>query len=751
MAASAPQFGHSPNITWRRVEEQHVARHPLFVPLPDTASDTRIGSGSFEALRLFKQQSWQWDALHTGRLTTSKLAGFLGLFEPSAAAKLKVPKGLRGHSKAVSAYQHLMIQTEQHTIASRDKILGTVVKPGKADAQLQAILSNAGLLPPSELAGAVAAALDAPAPCTPCGIWSRQQNDCNNNGHVGLEALDPAIVCALAGQSPPEVGPPLYSFRPPHVLPSDNKHSHSVPPHGHASSPSSAAAEHVYRANSATEARLLWGSAQEATAVLVAVNALIADPLAEAEGHVHNRSACPHDNASFSAASIDEPPKLRAPGVSLVPSQVHKHSPLPPVVVAANDARYSAPILAPVATALLKSGETSAVASPASFASRSILSPSSAAVAASLLPSRPLADLRRSRVYEIGLCPLEAVPLPGDYAPADATAVLSAGATAALGGEKATDAATHDEENGQADGSSESEPELSLLSLTPSVVVTKAAPVGVGSKGKKRKKKLQRGRTKTLSSLTSTSVLARPVMNSPTSQHCTPNPHRFPPRPSLPLMGASPDGLIIYGDGTVEVLEVKCHSPFADNALYAPNISSGSRSAALNAAAAALNGTPASYDARTGRFCVQDNGPQTSLGAWFIPQLQLEILCAGAHCTGANLVSLSATRGAHVFYVPRDDAYLALMLRLVAALYQTHVQSRRAPPSSANFGAAHPEYAHFLERTLAIANAAMLRAAVPHEAVQRAPDNALFFLDGAGAAGKGSASSSGNASLKPRR
>ena len=32
---------------------------------------------------------------------------------------------------------------------------------------------------------------------------------------------------------------------------------------------------------------------------------------------------------------------------------------------------------------------------------------------------------------------------------------------------------------------------------------------------------------------------------------------------TLPLLGASPDGMIEYDDGTVEVLEVKCSSPFA--------------------------------------------------------------------------------------------------------------------------------------------------------------------------------------------
>jgi hypothetical protein len=43
------------------------------------------------------------------------------------------------------------------------------------------------------------------------------------------------------------------------------------------------------------------------------------------------------------------------------------------------------------------------------------------------------------------------------------------------------------------------------------------------------------------------------------------------------------------------------------------------------------------------------------VAVWHIPQLQLHILCAGPSCTGAVLVSLSATKGAKLFRIKRDD------------------------------------------------------------------------------------------------
>ena len=233
----------------------------------------------------------------------------------------------------------------------------------------------------------------------------------------------------------------------------------------------------------------------------------------------------------------------------------------------------------------------------------------------------------------------------------------------------------------------------------------------------------------------------------------------------LPPLGASPDGLILRSDGTVEVLEVKCVSPF------------------VAAAAAGSRGS--------GALEVRDVGPAEAVGPWLVPQLQLEMLAVGAECTSATLVSLSATRGATLFHVARDDSYIEWMLRILAAFVDAYggrwaeggvpqqVESKqvdskqvdskqvdskqvedtpcilaggaalaqrrgrkrttrgsvvndgspplpRLPPvdyptvDGAVHGIPHAEVVRFVEATVALARRAVVRARIPHELIQRA-------------------------------
>ena len=48
-----------------------------------------------EDVRNFRQESWQWDVLHQGRMTTSQAVAALGFLEPKAGRILGVPRGLR--------------------------------------------------------------------------------------------------------------------------------------------------------------------------------------------------------------------------------------------------------------------------------------------------------------------------------------------------------------------------------------------------------------------------------------------------------------------------------------------------------------------------------------------------------------------------------------------------------------------------------------------------------------------------------
>ena len=99
-----PPVGGIPNILWRAVRTSDLRQHPRYRPLP-YPGDVRVHSA--RDLSLFRQDSWQWDALHSGRLTTSKAASCLGLYEHKAAQVLQIPRSLQGHGRAIAAWQHI--------------------------------------------------------------------------------------------------------------------------------------------------------------------------------------------------------------------------------------------------------------------------------------------------------------------------------------------------------------------------------------------------------------------------------------------------------------------------------------------------------------------------------------------------------------------------------------------------------------------------------------------------------------------
>ena len=81
----------------------HLRLHPNFVPLPPPDRIGRIDT--MEDVRRFRQDSWQWDALHSGRCTTSQVAAALGFLEPIAGEALGVPRSLR--RGGLGAYERL--------------------------------------------------------------------------------------------------------------------------------------------------------------------------------------------------------------------------------------------------------------------------------------------------------------------------------------------------------------------------------------------------------------------------------------------------------------------------------------------------------------------------------------------------------------------------------------------------------------------------------------------------------------------
>jgi hypothetical protein len=102
--------GNLPNVEWRAIPMDDLRKHPLYESLPNHPFDITTDIAKVNGLdhaHLFRQDTWQWNALHRGRLTTSKLSACLGFYEPIAAQRLTVPKSLQGHSRAMCTWQEL--------------------------------------------------------------------------------------------------------------------------------------------------------------------------------------------------------------------------------------------------------------------------------------------------------------------------------------------------------------------------------------------------------------------------------------------------------------------------------------------------------------------------------------------------------------------------------------------------------------------------------------------------------------------
>lgn len=95
------RFGNTPDIEWQAISMDHLRSHPRFDPLPTHVSSLTC----LEDARYFRQDSWQWDALHVGRCTTSQAAAALGFLEPLAGEFLEIPRSWR--RGGVGAYERM--------------------------------------------------------------------------------------------------------------------------------------------------------------------------------------------------------------------------------------------------------------------------------------------------------------------------------------------------------------------------------------------------------------------------------------------------------------------------------------------------------------------------------------------------------------------------------------------------------------------------------------------------------------------
>jgi hypothetical protein len=149
-------------------------------------------------------------------------------------------------------------------------------------------------------------------------------------------------------------------------------------------------------------------------------------------------------------------------------------------------------------------------------------------------------------------------------------------------------------------------------------------------------------------------------------------PRELNPGP-LPPMGASPDGIITMDTGAWFVGEDGDENEGTDAARRRERL-----------VVEVKNSSPFRKGPGGGsaaKFEVTDRDPFASPPAYHMPQLQMEMLAAG---TQAGLLCMqSATRGVRVFYVRRDDRYVAAMLGILSDFFVHYVRTGVPPPERA--------------------------------------------------------------------
>ena len=132
------------------------------------------------------------------------------------------------------------------------------------------------------------------------------------------------------------------------------------------------------------------------------------------------------------------------------------------------------------------------------------------------------------------------------------------------------------------------------------------------------------------------------------------------------------------GDGTQWALEVKCHCPFAP-----------------------YKGKRGSKVGGRKQFMIRDRLPPTEIMPWVLPQLMLEAFSVGESCAGAILIRLTATKGAAILRVRKDEAYVQEMLKWLRLFNDRYGSGDRHP--ELNFFSDEPGHSEFVQRTLSLA------------------------------------------------
>jgi len=235
--------GSLPNMMWRAVSMEDLRLHPHFVGLPEPEQVTIESPMDY---RKFRQGSKEWSLLHDGRLTTSRMAPILGIYEPTAQSKLGVPRSLSGHHKAMDAYLHL-IRPPCDAAAPDSATWGDDVPDAEGEKEngggSSGIPGTRGLFVGEPMSRGQRRR-------------ARGKDKAKSNMPVDLAAAAAAAAGGSAAAAAEEVW----------------VHADASARFSHKYNPASKPEGPAWRVESAGHARMIWGNTQEPTSVLAAVN-----------------------------------------------------------------------------------------------------------------------------------------------------------------------------------------------------------------------------------------------------------------------------------------------------------------------------------------------------------------------------------------------------------------------------------------------------------------------------------------------
>ena len=200
-------------------------------------------------------------------------------------------------------------------------------------------------------------------------------------------------------------------------------------------------------------------------------------------------------------------------------------------------------------------------------------------------------------------------------------------------------------------------------------------------------------------------------------------------RSSSLLIGASPDGVLHYSDGRIEALEVKNHCPFLSVPMPRKKQHRRRHKGHNNSG-------------KKKRFFLGDREFEEKAGQYsstvifphYIPQLQLEMLCLGKECRSAVMVRQTATKGALILRMQRDDEWIEEMLHFLHQFQINYVEKGVPPPT--DFFWNNPDdrseqsrYRRFVNRTQELRGQVKVVAVIPNDEIQRVQGRAPMFLD----------------------